>query len=589
MKDIISTIKPRALIPFGILLFAMLACSSEDNSSASVEKAIKTQELVEPATVKTETATRPNIMLVVVDDMGFNDLGIYGGEIGTPNIDALANDGVLFSDFNVAPNCSPTRAMLLSGADSHIAGMGNMFEELAENQKGKPGYEGYLNTRVAAMPELFRDAGYHTYMTGKWHLGLADHNGPDDRGFDRSFSLLQGGAGAFSNMLAIFGPEKARYAEDGKVLDSLPEDFYSTKYQAEKMLEYIDSNHGDGKPFFSYLAFTSPHWPLQAPQESIARHKGKYDAGYDVLKARRLQALKKRGLVAEDVQAFPRFPGEKAWDELTEEEQRYQAKLMEIYAAMVEDVDIYLGKVITHLKEIGEYDNTFIFFTSDNGPEAHHLTAGWKGLQAYIDQCCDNSVENIGNANSYVWYGQNWGQAGNTPLRQYKGYPAQGGVRVPAFAHYPAGIETGKKNDSMLTAKDVMPTLLELAGIQHPGQQYKGREVADMSGESMLAMLKGERDSAHERDYVMGWELFGKRALRQGDWKIIYQPYHEVRNPVHEGIKTGIWQLYNLAEDPVEMNDLAEQHPEKLAEMLAHWKNYEQENGVIFPDTTSGY
>lgn len=315
---------------------------------------------------------------------------------------------------------------------------------------------------------------------------------------------------------------------------------------------------------------------MQAPQESIARHKGKYDEGYDVLKARRLQALKDRGLVDENTEPFARFPGEKLWDELSDEEKKYQARIMEIYAAMVEDVDIYLGKVIQHLKNIGEYENTFIFFTSDNGPEAHNLTAGWPGLQEHIDTCCDNSYENIGNANSYVYYGQNWGQAGNTPLRQYKGYPSQGGVRVPAFAHYPRGIRKGSTSDSMLTVKDVMPTLMELAGIEHPGSEYKGRQVTGMTGESMLSLLKGESDKAHSDDYVMGWELFGKRALRQGDWKIIYQPYHEVRDPVHEGIKTDTWQLYNLAEDPVEMNDLAESNPEKLEELLSLWAEYEK-------------
>ena len=532
---------------------------------------------------------RPNVLLVVVDDMAFNDLGIFGGEINTPNIDSMAREGVVLTNFHVAPNCSPTRAMLLSGTTSHTAGLGNMFEELPDNQRGQPGYEGYLNFRVAALPELFQDAGYHTYMTGKWHLGLEDFNGPDDRGFERSFSLVQGGAGAFSNMLAIFGKDKALYREDGELLDSLPDDYYSTRHQAEKMIEYIDSNHADGKPFFSYLAFTSPHWPLQAPEESIAKYKGKYDEGYDVLKARRLQALQDRGLAPAGIEPFPRFPGEKPWDELTEEEKRYQAKLMEIYAAMVDDVDIYLGKVIAHLKRIGEYENTFIFFMADNGPEAHNLTAGWHGLAEHIEECCDNSYDNIGKPNSYVYYGQNWGQAGNTPLRMYKGYPSQGGVRVPAFAHYPEGIKTGSQDNQVLTVMDVMPTLLELAGIEHPGNRYKDREVVAMKGSSMLPVLTGDAQTVHADDYVIVWELFGKRAIRKGDWKINYTPYHEVREPRHAGIKTDVWQLYNLAQDPAEMNDLSAEQPEKLAEMVAHWDEYVEENGVILPDKSSGY
>lgn len=568
---------------FGFIILTFAACSQDDKNTGT------THGIKQDKSTTFTTGKRPNVLLVVVDDVGFNDLGIFGGEINTPNIDSLAKDGVILTNFHVAPNCSPTRAMLFSGTDSHVAGMGNMFEELADNQKGKPGYEGYLNFRVAALSELFKDAGYHTYMTGKWHLGLEDFNGPDDRGFERSFATLQGGAGAFSNMLGLFGMKKALYREDGEIIESLPDDFYSTKYQAEKMIEYIGSNHGDGLPFFSYLAFTSPHWPLQAPQESMARYEGKYDEGYDVLKARRLQALVERGLVAENVEPFPRFPGEKPWDELTEDEKRYQAKLMEIYAAMLDDVDMYLGKVINYLKEIGEYENTFIFFTSDNGPEAHNLAAGWPGLAEYIEECCDNSYENIGNANSYVYYGQNWGQAGNTPLRMYKGFPSQGGVRVPAFAHFPKGIKSGLQKDKLLTIMDVMPTLLELADIQHPGKQYKGREVAEMKGRSMLQFLQGEVDSIHSDDYVLGWELFGKRAIRKGDWKIIYTPYHEVREPRHAGIKTDTWQLYYLPDDPVEMNDLSEEDPEKLAEMIAHWEEYAEENGVVFPDKTSGY
>ena len=225
----------------------------------------------------------------------------------------------------------------------------------------------------------------------------------------------------------------------------------------------------------SDLAYTSPHWPLQAPRESIEKYEGVYDGGYEALKEKRLQALKDRGLVAADLDPFPRFPDEPAWDSLGEEEKRYQARLMEIYAAMVDDVDIHIGKIIAHLKAIGEYDNTFIFFTSDNGPESHNLDESWEGFAEFVADCCDNSYENIGNANSYVWYGQNWGQASNAPLRMYKGFTTQGGIRVPAFAHYPKGIGKGLRNDSMLHVMDVMPTLLELAGVEHPGYKFPGQ------------------------------------------------------------------------------------------------------------------
>ena len=536
------------------------------------------------------TASRPNVLLIVVDDLAFNDLGLFGSEIRTPNIDALAREGVFLTNFHVAPNCSPTRAMLFSGTDSHNAGLGNMAEDLSPNQKGNPGYEGYLNFQVAALSELFLDAGYNTYMTGKWHLGLTEETSPAARGFEKSYTILQGGGGAFANMLPLVGPGKALYWQDDVKLEELPEGFYSTEFYTELMMEYINGDLDDGKPFFAYLSYTSPHWPLQAPQESIARYKGAYDAGYDALLSQRLQNLKDLGLVAADVEPFPRLLDEKPWDELSAEEQRYQAKIMEIYAAMVDDVDIYIGRLIDNLKEIGEYDNTIIFFMSDNGPEGHALQKTFPEAAEWTKQCCDNSYENIGNADSYVWLGPNWGQAGNTPLRMFKGYPSQGGVRAPAFFHYPRAMQVAAMNDSITTVKDVMPTLLELAGVEHPGAgMFQGREVLAMQGRSVVPVLTGERDTIRAPGDYMGWELFGKQAIRQGDWKIINIPSipsRDVRLPV---LKPGQWQLYNLAEDPAEMNDLADSNPEKLRELLALWEQYTTENNYIYPDILTGY
>ena len=534
--------------------------------------------------------SRPNVLLIVVDDMAFNDLGLFGSEIRTPNIDALAREGVFLTNFHVSPNCSPTRAMLFSGTDSHNAGLGTMFEDLSPNQKGNPGYEGYLNFQVAALSELFLEAGYNTYMTGKWHLGLTQETSPGARGFEKSFALLQGGAGAFANMLPIVGPGKALYRENGVTLEELPEDFYSTPFYTELMMEYIGADLDDGKPFFAYLSYTSPHWPLHAPQESIARYKSVYDAGYDALHGKRLQNLKDLGLVGVDVEPFPRLLDETPWDELSPEKQRYQAKIMEIYAAMVDDVDVYIGRMIDYLKEIGAYENTVIFFMSDNGPEGHDFEESFPEAAEWADECCDNSYENIGNADSYVWLGPNWARAGNTPLRMFKGYPSQGGVRAPAFFHYPRALQSGAMNDSITTVKDVMPTLLELAGIEHPGAgPYQGREVLAMQGRSVAPILTGERNTIREPGDYMGWELFGKQAIRQGDWKILYVPSipsRDVRLPV---LKPGQWQLYNLAADPAEMNDLAASNPQKLQEMLALWEQYTTENNFIYPDSLSGY
>ena len=533
---------------------------------------------------------RPNILLIVADDLGFSDLGVYGSEINTPNLDSLARGGVMFSQFYTASTCSPTRAMLLSGMDNHLAGLGNMKEEVVSvsNQKGRPGYEGHLNSRVASLAELLNDAGYHTYMTGKWHLGKSKDTNPLARGFEKSFALVASGAGHF-DALPIFGPGKANFQEDGQTVDSLADDFYSSRFYAERMIEYIDSNRETDQPFFAYLAFTAPHWPLQAPEESIAKYHGKYDSGYDALHAQRLARMQSLALVSEEVKPYPRMANETAWEELSDEQKKVEARKMEIYAAMVDDLDRYVGSIVNHLKKTGEFENTFILFMSDNGPEGHHLEKGWEGLAEWVEACCDNSYENLGKADSYVWYGPNWARAGAAPGRMFKGFVSDGGIRVPAFVHYPKMEQRGVVHSRFLTVKDVMPTFLELAGTRHPGATYRGRPVLPIQGSSMLAMLNGEAKATHTSDYVMGWELFNRRAIHQGDWKILWEGNNEYFEPWPAGIEVDRWQLFNLAQDPAELNDLSVSYPDKLEAMTALWERYAKNNGVILPNWTSGY
>ena len=351
----------------------MSACTEYGGDPA--EPPIGTQSnAVGPASPASQ---RPNILLIVADDLGYSDLGAYGGEISTPNLDSLAREGIMFSQFYTSPMCSPTRAMLLTAMDSHRTGLGNLAERLADNQKGQPGYEGYLNSRVITLAEVLRDAGYRTYMTGKWHLGSPSEGAdPSQRGFAKSFALLDAGAGYFNNMLPLMGPGKAEYSENGKMLESLPEDFYSTRFYAEKLIEYLEEDAGDNNPFFAYLAFTAPHFPLQAPAESIAKYRGAYDEGYDALHAQRLKRLQNMGLIATDIKPFPRSLTEQAWEDLPAQSQAAESRRMEIYAAMIDDLDNYVGKVIDYLKSRGKYDNTVIFFMSDNGAEGHLLKQG---------------------------------------------------------------------------------------------------------------------------------------------------------------------------------------------------------------------
>jgi arylsulfatase A-like enzyme len=380
----------------------------------------------------------------------------------------------------------------------------------------------------------------------------------------------------------------ARYREDSTIVDTVPDDFYSSRFLARKMIDYIDSNRDDEQPFFGYLAFTAPHWPLQAPAESIARQAGRYDDGYDKLHARRVAGLKRLGLIRDDLEASPRLPGEPAWDDLTVDQQKREARLMEIYAAMVSDVDTYVGEVVAYLKSIDEFDNTFILFMSDNGAEGHPLDQSFSGIAKWSEECCDNSYKNMGNRDSYLWYGPNWARASVGPWRMFKAFTSEGGIRAPAIVHYPQ-LDSGKTNDQLLTVMDVMPTALELAGTSHPGPQYKDRTLHPLKGVSMLPMLRGDVESTHADDYVMGWELFGKTAIRAGDWKILQEPVSDWWAKHRPATEPYVWQLFNLRDDPSELNDLAAQNPEKLSEMLALWDQYARDHGVIIPDEVVGY
>ncbi|MEE8595631.1 MAG: arylsulfatase, partial [Gemmatimonadota bacterium] len=469
--------------------------------------------------------------------------------------------------------CSPTRAMLLTGTDHHLAGLGTMAGDHTPNQQGQPGYEGYLNFRVVTVAELLRDAGYHTYMTGKWHLGLEEETGPAERGFERSFALLPGGGGHFDDLDLSAGHTGAIYRENG-IVTPLPEEFYSTRFYAERMIDYIDGGRGDGRPFFAYLAFTAPHWPLQAPDSSIARHAGAYDGGYDELLTERLERLESLGLLSAEVQPPARLPGERAWTELPAAERRVEARRMEIFAAMVHDLDLYVGRVVDYLKRIGEFENTFIFFMSDNGAEGHDLEAYWPELGPAIRECCDNSYENMGRADSYIYYGPNWARAGVGPSRLFKGFATEGGIRVPAFASFPGGLAGGRRYEAFASVMDLTPTVLDLAGVSHPGFRYRGREVEPMRGASMLPMLREEADRVHEPDHVMGWELFGRRAMRRGDWKLVWTTHP---------FGPDDWELFNLAEDPAENRDLSAQYAGRRGELIGLWERYVEEVGLLLP------
>ncbi|KAK7518418.1 alkaline-phosphatase-like protein [Phyllosticta citriasiana] len=549
---------------------------------------------------------RPNFLVIVADDLGFSDLAPFGGEINTPNIAKLAKNGIRFTDFHAAAACSPSRAMIMTGTDHHIAGLGNLIEWTnisGQNdpkggmstapQRGMPGYEGYLNERVAALPEILKDNGYLTLLSGKWHLGLTPERSPKARGFERSFAHLPACSNHYAYEPQLEAPDQipefmtmsfiALHSEDGEYVKKLPEGWYSTDGYGDKMLQYLKDRHEgkDERPFFGYLPFTSCHWPLQAPREYIAKYKGVYDDGPDALRLKRLQRLKDLGMVPQDVEPHQVVAEEvKEWEDMTPEEKAKSCRAMEVFAAMVEVMDVNVGKVVDYLEETGELDNTFICFLSDNGAEgaayeAYPIVQG--SMLGHLQKYYDNSLDNLGAGNSFIWYGPRWAQASTAPSRLYKAYTTEGGVRVPFVGQWPKGYQdpsrAGSITDVFATVMDLAPTILDMAGVKHPAPTFHGREVVPMRGASIAPFAASSSVArVHAEDFVNGWETCGRAAVRKGDWKIVFIP--KPKGPER-------WELFNLKSDPGEIHDLAEQEPARLKELLKLWDQYVLETGVI--------
>jgi len=520
-------------------------------------------------------ADKPNILLIVGDDIGYSDLGCFGGEIRTPNLDALAKRGMRATNFCAGPTCSPTRSMLLSGVDHHVAGLGNMYEYTGPQQKGKPGYEGHLNDRVATVAQVLKDGGYHTYMAGKWHLGEEPFAWPAAKGFERDFTLMQGGGSNWSDM-GYPNPAHPHltYSLDGKPLDKLPDDHFSTQAFSDFVLSCIDKDKDDGKPFFTYLSYQACHSPFAVPDDWLDKYKGDYDAGYEAIRAARIKRMKEMGIIAQDAKTFPKLPQIPDWDKLSDEEKHLSARRMELYAAMLENMDYHIGRVLAHLKEIGKLDNTLVLFMPDNGAEPIELMA----LAASVDPKMKEWLERNWETNPASWgkkgsisdYGAAWAQVGSGPFRMFKHYVTEGGIRVPLIIAGP-GVKQGTTTSAQLHVTDLATTFLDIASIAHPSQ--KNDKLAAPTGKSLVPLLSGSSSVVRTDKEWIGEELFGNRSIRQGDWKLL--------NLVKGAGGSGEWELYNLQSDPGETVNLAKTHPEKFQELLGYWSVYEKENGVV--------
>ena len=525
-------------------------------------------------------ANGPNIVLIVADDLGWSDLGSFGGEIHTPNLDNLAFSGLRLTNFYVAPTCSPTRSMLLSGTDNHLAGLGNMEEELGPNQRGRPGYEGYLNRDVISFATLLQEAGYRTMMSGKWHLGASLELGPESRGFDDAFVIANGISNHFRQERIVgFKVDeitKAPYRENGISVD-LKEPFYSSELYTDKIIQYIEKHRKDNKfknnPFFAYAAYSAPHWPLQAPDYYIKKYEDNYHAGYRAIKSGRLENMKKMGLIREGLNPEESNLWPK-WSQLDENTKQEEAKKMAVYAAMVEALDFHIGRLVDFLDKSELLNNTVIIFLSDNGAEGNDPGVILENAR-WIPKNFDNSIENMGRANSHISYGPRWAEVSAAPFKDFKAFPSEGGIISPAFITYPGFKRQGRIDGAFSTVMDIAPTLLDIANIDYPKNTYKGMKVHPLKGRSMIDFLMERKNKIHSNQYVMGWELFNRGAIRQGIWKIVF-----IEKPHGDGE----WSLYNLKEDPLEQNNLADINKDKLKEMMLLWYEYKENNGVIIDE-----
>jgi arylsulfatase A-like enzyme len=498
-------------------------------------------------------AKRPNIIVVLVDDMGYSDIGCYGGEISTPNLDNLANTGVRFTQFHNTARCCPTRAALLTGLYPHQAGVGHMTEEHHDaDGKTLSGYTGRLNDKCVTIAEVLKPAGYFTAMTGKWHVGHNFGVLPTGRGFDRALHAASGG---------FYFPESPRtelFLNGQKIAkdDSrLPKNWYSSDLWVEYGLKFADEARAAKKPFFLYLAHNAPHFPLQAPADDIARWRGKFKTGWDKLREARYQRQLAMGLIDKSWPLSAPLPEVPKWDSLTSEQQDRYDHIMAIYAAVVERMDKSIGTLVAGLRERGELDNTLILFMSDNGGNAE------AGIPGRLEG------ENPGDAKSTVFVGQCWATLNNTPLVRYKHYTDEGGIATPLIAHWPKEIpasRNGKFEKQPGHVIDVMATCLDVAGAKYP-KEFNGKPITPFEGVSLRPAFAGK---PLNRPNPIFWEHEENRAVLDGDWKLVTV----ARQP---------WRLYNLVADRTEQNDLATKEPHRVKELAAKWDAYAARANVL--------
>lgn len=506
---------------------------------------------------------RPNIVLIMADDMGWSDIGCFGGEIPTPHIDSLAANGLRMTQFYNSARCSPTRAALLTGLFQHQAGMGILAEppHTPGPDDADSGYARHLNDNCVTIAEVLQPAGYHTYMSGKWHIGYHEQkNWPRQRGFDRFYGIVSGAS-------SYFRPRGDR----GLTLENeaLPEptgDYYTTDAFTDYAIDFINSNPSED-PFFLYLAYTAPHWPLHARDEDIEKFVGKYKHGWDQLRAERWSRQLDEGLVDPSWGLSQRDDGARAWNKLTEQQKIDLDYRMAVYAAQVHRMDWNIGRVVETLRKRNQLDNTLIIFLSDNGACAEPYNDLGGGNMSAINDPYAGGMGAGKNRDGGSSYGTGWANASNTPFRRYKAKLYEGGIAAPLVVSWPLGLKTepGSHTEDLGYLTDIMPTVLELTGASYP-DEYKGNPIKPLYSQSLTPIFRGEGRGNSE---WMFWEHYHDRAVRHGNWKALGR------------IGDDSWELYDLASDRAEMIDLASKHPEKVEAMARRWEEWAYAHEVL--------
>ena len=500
------------------------------------------------------TDHRPNIVLILADDMGYSDLGCMGSEIHTPNLDSLAAGGQLHTQFYNSARCCPTRASLITGLHPHQTGIGHMTNTPVNAQsddRGVFGYRGFLNHNCVTMAEVLRDAGYHTWMSGKWHLGLHEKDQwPTRRGFERFFGIHAGACNYLNPQ-----PPNGLYLQEEPVQPG--SDFYSTDAFTDYAIQFLKEKE-DHAPFFLYLAYNAPHWPLQAPAENVAQYRGRYLAGWDVLRQQRYERMLEKGILTrENCRLSPRDEEVRAWDALTPEQQDEMDYRMAVYAAQVERMDENIGRLVEALKAQNEYENTVIFFLSDNGGCAEGGELG----RGAVEEICNPQLSH----GLMVSYGRAWANLSNAPFRLYKHYVHEGGMATSLIVHSPRLISAHQQVETPSYLIDLMPTLLELADASYPTEAF-GVPIPPLEGRSLVSGFAAGNLPPHE---IMFWEHEDNCSVRMGDWKAIQK------------FDTGQWALYNLATDRSELEDLADQYPDVVNLLSRLWHQWAECHHVV--------